>query len=263
LKEDAREGIASVVRRKRVMDQTKSSTTDHARTHIKVVTAGTGGVGKSATVVYLVSGIFLDYYDPTIEDLHRKTLRVGEEDYMLSILDTAGQEEFYAPCTPTALLSAMQGEWFRTGDAFLLMYAINDRSSLKGSESILQRIIRVRESRMEEVAIVVVGNKCDLEDQREVTREEGEALAASMGSRFFEISAKEGFNVYEVFEAIVREVEKKREIKRQREEELNPPPKQMSFRRSRSRSRGETSAPLQKSGGGTSAPPLKKRCSLI
>jgi len=235
---------------------TPSVTTEHARTHIKVVTAGTGGVGKSATVVYLVSGIFLDYYDPTIEDLHRKTLRVGEEDYMLSILDTAGQEEFYAPCTPTALLSAMQGEWFRTGDAFLLMYAINDRASLKGAESILQRILRVRDSQLDEVSIVVVGNKCDLEDQREVSREEGEALASSMGSRFFEISAKEGFNVVEVFEAIVHEVEKKRAIKIKRETVLTPPAKQMSFRRSRSRSRNGTVAPVQK-------PPTTKRCLLV
>jgi GTPase KRas protein len=221
--------------------------------HIKVVTVGTGGVGKSATVVYLVSGIFLDYYDPTIEDLHRKTLRVDEEEYMLSILDTAGQEEFYAPCTPTALLSAMQGEWFQTGDAFLLMYAINSRNSFRGARDILKRILKVRECLTDDVSFVVCANKADLEDEREVSKAEGKEFADKFGFAFFEISAREGFNVVEVFEAIVRDVKAKRATRKKSDTET-PLPRRSSLARPFGNDK------LAKSDAGGDK---KRRCTLI
>lgn len=182
-----------------------------AMAEIRVVTVGQGGVGKSATVIYLLRGIFIETYDPTIEDLHRKQMRVDGFAYMLAILDTAGQEEF----------SAMQGEWFSTGEGFVLMYAINDRKSFDGCKKLRQRIYQAKDLKMDEFTIIVVGNKADLEEEREVSKEEGQALAAESGSPFFEVSAKEGSNVVEVFEAVVRGVEKIRKNKAE-EEELTP-----------------------------------------
>jgi len=177
-----------------------------------VVTAGLGGVGKSATVIYLMRGIFVETYDPTIEDLHRKQLRVDGFAYMLAILDTAGQEEF----------SAMQGEWYRTGEAFLLMYAIDDRVSFDGAAKVRLRILQAKDYRREEFSIIVCANKNDLEEQRVVSREEGRAFADEEGSAFFEISAKEGFNVVEVFEKIVRDVNKIRQYKKEEADKQQP-----------------------------------------
>jgi len=97
------------------------------------------------------------------------------------------------------------------------MYSINDKRSFEGAKSLLQRILRVRDCLLDDVTIVVCGNKKDLEDQREVSTETGQELADSINSSFFEISAKEGFNVVEVFETIIREVEGKRALKRERE----------------------------------------------
>jgi len=63
---------------------------------IKIVVLGTGGVGKSALTVQFVQGIFVDKYDPTIEDSYRKPFEVDGEQKVLEILDTAGTEQFTA-----------------------------------------------------------------------------------------------------------------------------------------------------------------------
>lgn len=61
---------------------------------------------------------FVDEYDPTIEDSYRKQCVIDDEVALLDILDTAGQEEY----------SAMREQYMRTGEGFLLVYAITDKS---------------------------------------------------------------------------------------------------------------------------------------
>lgn len=56
----------------------------------KLVVLGSGGVGKSALTVQFVQGIFVEKYDPTIEDSYRKKVEVDNEQCILEILDTAG-----------------------------------------------------------------------------------------------------------------------------------------------------------------------------
>ena len=58
----------------------------------KIVVLGSGGVGKSALTVQFVQGIFVEKYDPTIEDSYRKQVVIDGETCLLDILDTAGQE---------------------------------------------------------------------------------------------------------------------------------------------------------------------------
>jgi len=67
-------------------------------TEIRLVVLGSGGVGKSATILRLLTGKFVDAYDPTIEDSYRKQITIDNESQLLSILDTAGQDG-----TPLAL----------------------------------------------------------------------------------------------------------------------------------------------------------------
>lgn len=61
----------------------------------KIVVLGSGGVGKSALTVQFVQGIFVEKYDPTIEDSYRKQVEVDGQQCMLEILDTAGTVSFY------------------------------------------------------------------------------------------------------------------------------------------------------------------------
>jgi len=64
----------------------------------KIVVLGSGGVGKSALTVQFVQGIFVEKYDPTIEDSYRKQVEVDGQQCMLEILDTAGTVRF-PPCS--------------------------------------------------------------------------------------------------------------------------------------------------------------------
>lgn len=61
----------------------------------KIVVLGSGGVGKSALTVQFVQGIFVEKYDPTIEDSYRKQVEVDGQQCMLEILDTAGTVKFF------------------------------------------------------------------------------------------------------------------------------------------------------------------------
>ncbi|KAG5921720.1 hypothetical protein E4U13_002552 [Claviceps humidiphila] len=160
----------------------------------KLVVVGGGGVGKSCLTIQLIQSHFVDEYDPTIEDSYRKQCVIDEEVALLDVLDTAGQEEY----------SAMREQYMRTGEGFLLVYSISSRQSFDEITTFQQQILRVKDR--DYFPMVVVGNKCDLESEREVSRQEGEALARSFNCRFIETSAKSRINVDKAFYDIVREI---------------------------------------------------------
>eukprot|EP01100_Stratorugosa_tubuloviscum_P005776 TRINITY_DN255_c0_g2_i10.p1 TRINITY_DN255_c0_g2~~TRINITY_DN255_c0_g2_i10.p1 ORF type:complete len:190 (-),score=93.78 TRINITY_DN255_c0_g2_i10:168-737(-) len=158
----------------------------------KLVLMGGGGVGKSALTIQLTQHRFIDEYDPTIEDCYRKQVVVDEEACMLDILDTAGQEE----------LSAMREQYIRTGQGFFCVYAITSKASFEEVASLRELILRVKD--VEHVPMVIVGNKCDLETQRQVTIVDGQNFSKSYNVPFFETSAKSRLNVEDAFFELVR-----------------------------------------------------------
>jgi len=160
----------------------------------KLVIVGGGGVGKSALTIQLIQNHFIDEYDPTIEDSYRKQISVDQETCMLDILDTAGQEEY----------SAMRDQYMRTGQGFLCVYNITSHSTFEEVTKLREQILRVKD--MDRVPIVLVGNKCDLETNRQVTKCEGQELAQRFDVPFFEASAKTRFNVENCFFQLVREI---------------------------------------------------------
>eukprot|EP01006_Ploeotia_vitrea_P023374 TRINITY_DN55826_c1_g1_i2.p2 TRINITY_DN55826_c1_g1~~TRINITY_DN55826_c1_g1_i2.p2 ORF type:complete len:193 (-),score=127.68 TRINITY_DN55826_c1_g1_i2:1392-1970(-) len=160
----------------------------------KIVVLGGGGVGKSALTIRLVTDNFLDEYDPTIEDSYRKQVMIDDETALLDILDTAGQEEF----------SSMQDQWMRDGKGFLLVYNITALPTFEEVSSLREKILRTKDQ--DNVPIVLAGNKCDLESERQVAKEDGQKLAAEWGCPFFETSAKSKINNEECFFQLVREI---------------------------------------------------------
>jgi len=163
----------------------------------KIVVLGGGGVGKSALTIRLVTDNFLDEYDPTIEDSYRKSVEVDGKAALLDILDTAGQEEF----------SSMQDLWMREGKGFLLVYSITSKHTLEECEVLRDKILRTKDEDAT-TPIVLCGNKCDLNDQREVEKNEGDALAKKWNVPFFETSAKMKINNVNCFYEIVRQIRK-------------------------------------------------------
>ncbi|XP_062236504.1 ras-related protein Rap-2a-like isoform X2 [Platichthys flesus] len=144
----------------------------------KVVVLGSGGVGKSALTVQFVTGTFIEKYDPTIEDFYRKEIEVDSSPSVLEILDTAGTEQF----------ASMRDLYIRNGQGFILVYSLVNQQSFQDIKPMRDQIIRVK--RYQQVPVVLVGNKVDLEEEREVSPSEGQALAEDWGCPFMETSAK-------------------------------------------------------------------------
>eukprot|EP00029_Vermamoeba_vermiformis_P013195 TRINITY_DN8108_c0_g1_i1.p1 TRINITY_DN8108_c0_g1~~TRINITY_DN8108_c0_g1_i1.p1 ORF type:complete len:210 (-),score=66.30 TRINITY_DN8108_c0_g1_i1:153-782(-) len=162
----------------------------------KVVVVGEGGVGKSALTIQLTESHFVYEYDPTIENSFRKQIEVDNRAVVLDIIDTAGQEE-YKP---------IRDQYLKRGQGFLLVYAIDSSESFKAVLPLHESILRAKD--VEHFPMVLVGNKCDLAQNREVPTDEAQALANRLNIPFFEASAKERINLIESFSECVRQVDK-------------------------------------------------------
>ncbi|ENN75757.1 ras-like protein 1 [Dendroctonus ponderosae] len=164
-------------------------------TEYKLVVVGSGGVGKSALTIQLIQNHFVDEYDPTIEDSYRKQVVIDGETCLLDILDTAGQEEY----------SAMRDQYMRTGEGFLLVFAVNTVKSFDDIVVYREQILRVKDT--EDVPMVLVGNKCDLPSWV-VDMNRAREIAKQYNIPFIETSAKTRMGVDDAFYSLVREIRK-------------------------------------------------------
>lgn len=138
---------------------------------------------------------------------------------MLEVLDTAGQEEY----------TALRDQWIRDGEGFVLVYSISSRSSFTRIQKFHHQIQRVKESSASSpgfpgspiaqnmvpnngnVPVMLVGNKSDRVTEREVSTQEGHALARELGCEFVEASAKNCVNVEKAFYDVVRLLRRQRQ----------------------------------------------------
>jgi len=157
----------------------------------RVAVLGDGGVGKTALAVQFTLNCFVETYDPTIEDAYRKQLVVDNRMCFVEVIDTAGQEEY----------ATLRDQWVREGQGFILVYSIASRSTFDRLEVFRQSMLRVKRQKP---IFMLVGNKCDKTYEREVSKDEGLALARSFGCSFLETSAKTAHNVELLFTNLVR-----------------------------------------------------------
>jgi len=174
-------------------------------TEYKLVVVGAGGVGKSALTIQLIQNHFVDEYDPTIEDSYRKQVVIDGETCLLDILDTAGQEEY----------SAMRDQYMRTGEGFLIVFAVNNAKSFEDITAYREQIKRVKDA--EEVPMVLVGNKCDL-PTRSIDMQQARDAATHYQIPFVETSAKTRMGVDDAFYTLVREIRKDKERRKKESE---------------------------------------------
>jgi len=167
----------------------------YAQTY-KLVVVGGGGVGKSAITIQFIQSYFVTDYDPTIEDSYTKQCVIDDVPAKLDILDTAGQEEF----------SAMREQYMRSGEGFLLVFAVTDKASFDEMYKFHRQILRVKDR--DEFPMLMVGNKADLEHQRLVTQMDAQNLSRQLKIPYIECSAKLRMNVDQAFHELVRIVRK-------------------------------------------------------
>ncbi|CAM1504254.1 Fc.00g018450.m01.CDS01 [Cosmosporella sp. VM-42] len=193
---------------------------------ISITICGDGGCGKSSITLRLVRSQWTSDYDPTIEDSYSITRRIDGTTYHLSLTDTAGQEEY-------------RGMWASSNlgaDAFLLVYDITSKDSLDALQYFNDLIDMEAETRLDNaerakragvnpspsyggssnrtVAPVklVAGNKCDLQESRQVPAALGLEWARKRGCGFMETSARLEVNIEETFALIVRRVVEARRV---------------------------------------------------
>uniref|UniRef100_A0A8I3WFC1 RNA-directed DNA polymerase n=52 Tax=Boreoeutheria TaxID=1437010 RepID=A0A8I3WFC1_CALJA len=153
-------------------------------------------IGNKADLDHQRQSYFVTDYDPTIEDSYTKQCVIDDRAARLDILDTAGQEEF----------GAMREQYMRTGEGFLLVFSVTDRGSFEEIYKFQRQILRVKDR--DEFPMILIGNKADLDHQRQVTQEEGQQLARQLKVTYMEASAKIRMNVDQAFHELVRVIRK-------------------------------------------------------
>lgn len=169
-------------------------------TKYSIAVLGSGGVGKSAITVQFVQGVFVDKYDPTVEESYTKTFEYNKQQITLELMDTAGSE----------VLTAMRDLYMKKAEGFLIVYSLVMQSTFTDLADMVEQLFRVKDAT--DVPMVIVGNKCDMDDERTVSRAEGQAFAGTFSNcGFLEASAKTRVNIDEAFEELVGRVIAKQE----------------------------------------------------
>ena len=162
---------------------------------LNVITLGNSSVGKTCFIYKyfynkfrsrLNSTFGIDYWSKNIELPSGQTIT-------LRIQDTAGQERFR--CISSNLV--------KMADGILLMY---DITNIETFEAITEWVKSIKDIKGDDFPILLIGNKCDLEDKRKIAKEDGEKQAKDNGFLFFETSCKDNINIQETINALVNKI---------------------------------------------------------
>ena len=159
---------------------------------LKIAVLGQTLVGKSALTFRFINNKFPNEHDTTIEDAYSIPAKIDDINCQLEILDTAGQDDY----------QTMLDTWINSSDGFILVYSIDNKESFDSVKLRYERILKLKGE--QKVSIVIVGNKCDLEENRKVTREEAENFCNTNKITFLEASALNVINVKESFLSVAR-----------------------------------------------------------
>ena len=163
----------------------------------KYIIIGDAAVGKSNLLLRYAHGQFKDEYQLTIGvEFGAKNISINDKIYRIQIWDTAGQENF----------RSITRAYYKNSVCALVVYDISKRESFNNVSSWIEDC---RNQSPKTIYMILVGNKSDLEEGRQVTFEEGQELADKFGINFYETSAKTGKNVEEIFENSAKEIANK------------------------------------------------------
>ncbi|KAK9452904.1 ras family-domain-containing protein [Dipodascopsis uninucleata] len=164
---------------------------------IKLLLIGDSGVGKSCLLLRFSEDSFTPSFITTIGiDFKIRTIDLDGKRIKMQIWDTAGQERFRTITTA----------YYRGAMGILLVYDVTDEKSFN---NIRNWFSNVEQHASEGVNKLLIGNKCDWEEKRAVSAEQGKALANELGIPFIEASAKANINVEEAFISLARQIKQR------------------------------------------------------
>ncbi|KAG1673559.1 hypothetical protein FOA52_003859 [Chlamydomonas sp. UWO 241] len=160
---------------------------------VKIVLLGDSGVGKSCLALRYVRGLFDDSSRATVgASFMSHTVRLPSgEAARLDLWDTAGQERY----------QSLAPLYYRGADGAVVVYDVTSARTFARAKAWVEEL---QQHSDQHTVVVLVGNKTDLWEQREVSEDEGRDYADSNSMAFVEASARAGTNVADVFEGLVR-----------------------------------------------------------
>ena len=162
----------------------------------KIMVIGESKVGKTSLIKRYTKDEFGGVFLTTVGvDFQDKIIEIDGKKVRLQVWDSAGQERF----------RNITKSYFQSSHGFLIVYDITDRQSF---EKLNFWVNSVKNNAPENAKSILVGNKCDLANNREVSFEEGENYAKKYNIKFFETSAKDGTNVNDSFFYLANEINK-------------------------------------------------------
>ena len=149
----------------------------------KVVFLGDADVGKTQIVSRYVEDSFVEEYKPTVNvEYSYKLIKYNKKNIQIEVWDTAGQESFKSIA-----------KYFCKGSQLIVfVYAIDNKNSFI---NIKNWVDIIKNNTNENPKFLLVGNKCDLEDKRQVSTEEAKQYATENNMEFMEVSVKSRFNI--------------------------------------------------------------------
>ena len=167
----------------------------------KIMVLGESKVGKTSLIKRFTKDQFGGVYLTTVGmDFQDKIIEIEDKKIRLQVWDTAGQERF----------RNVTKSYFQSSHGLLVVYDITDKESF---EKINFWMKNIKENAPENAKLILVGNKCDLANERQVSYEEGEKKASNYNIKFFESSAKDGTNVKEFFFYLANEIYQDEKVK--------------------------------------------------
>ena len=156
-------------------------------------------VGKTNFMLKYTENKYEESHVSTIGlDFKIKKIEINNKNYQLLFFDTAGQERY----------KSIALNVIKDTHGILLMYDITEKATF---ESIPDWIQNIKDLKGDDFPLILLGNKIDLENERTVSKEEGQKLADEIGIQFFEISNKAGINIQEAGLALIKKIIEKKE----------------------------------------------------
>ena len=160
-----------------------------------IMIIGNEKVGKTAIIERFYKKTFLSERKQTIGIEHYdKSVKINNKDYLYKVWDTAGQEKF----------RVVARSFYQKAHGMILSFSVNNRDSFLNLRLWMNDLKENVD--LEYIKIIIIANKIDLEEEREVSTEEIAQKANELGFEFFETSAKTGQGVDEAFDTIFKKV---------------------------------------------------------
>ena len=162
---------------------------------LKYVIIGDSGVGKSNILLQYINGKFSDDFKATVGvEFGAKNIEINSRIYRIQIWDTAGQENF----------RSIARAYYKNSICACIVYDITSRNSFNSVQSWIDDCTK---QTPKSILLLLIGNKNDLNDRREVQYEEGAEFAKKRNMIFLETSAKTGNNIDNIFERSVKQID--------------------------------------------------------